>query len=380
LLAGRKFQPAGILGSGKYGSSGNCKPNMFQVMGLPEHISKDLAGLGNFSIAKSTWSTYKSSERLLLMCQAECKVKFDWPIKTENVLLFIHWLVFVRGVKGSTVSSYLSGVRQLHIMKGMEAQDLRPDIVKMVIKGQEHKDRAKEREGTGNNRIPMTVELMKVLKEKIRTWNKPWNTRLLIWAVSTIAFHGAFRIHEILCKTESFFDPQYTLLTEHVTMTEDDRGRKILHVRLSCPKERKDGKIVIVDIFESGCSICPIKAFSRWKARQEPEIGMPLFRQPDGTPLTGKKLNSILAELMTAEAKEGGGKIKSHSFRIGVASEMGYEGFEDAEVKAGGRWSSRAFETYMKTPRTKRASIAKRIAELGELRGGEQRRRSTIRK
>ena len=62
------------------------------------------------------------------------------------------------------------------------------------------------------------------------------------------------------------------------------------------------------------------------------------------------------------------GKIKTHSFRIGMASELGTEGFEDGEVKAAGRWSSRAFETYIRTPRTKRASIAKKIAELGRKR------------
>ena len=370
MFAGREFTPASIQGSAKYGNSGNCKQNMFQYMGLPEHISHDLAGLGNFSLARSTWSTYKSSERLLLMCQSECKKKFDWPVTVENVLIFVHWLVFVRGVKGSTVSSYLSGLRQLHILKGMDAPNLRPDIVKMVIKGKEHQDRAERREGTRDTRLPMTVELMKALKEKIRTWDKPWNTRLLIWAVSTMAFHGAFRIHELLCRTESFFDPQYTLLTEHVTMTTDNRGRKILHVKLNCPKEQKNGQITIVDIFESGCSICPIKAFTRWKDRQEPKTGMPLFRQPDGTPLTGRKLNSILGNLM-ADKETGTRKIRTHSFRIGVTSELGYEGFDDEEVKAGGRWSSRAFETYMRTPRTQRANIARKIAELGNRRGRE---------
>jgi hypothetical protein len=40
-------------------------------------------------------------------------------------------------------------------------------------------------------------------------------------------------------------------------------------------------------------------------------------------------------------------------------------GFEDGEVMVAGRWSSRAFEGYMRNPRTKRASIAKEIAKLG---------------
>ena len=56
-------------------------------------------------------------------------------MKPENILLFIHWLITVRGVKGGTVSSYLSGVRQLHILKGLDGSELTPEIVKLVLKG-----------------------------------------------------------------------------------------------------------------------------------------------------------------------------------------------------------------------------------------------------
>lgn len=209
---------------------------MFQHMDLPENVKNSLAELGNFGVARSTWSTYKTAERLLLMCQNDCKVKFSWPLVTENTLLFVHWLITVRGVKEGTVNSYLAGVRQLHILKGIDPPNLRPEVVKLILKGKRNKDMAEKRDGGTDNRIPMTVELMKVLKEKIRTWDKLWNTRLLIWAVATMAFHGAFRIHELLCRAESFFDPQYTLLTEHVTMSTDSSGKKILHVKLNSPK------------------------------------------------------------------------------------------------------------------------------------------------
>ena len=40
---------------------------------------------------------------------------------------------------------------------------------------------------------------------------------------------------------------------------------------------------------------------------------------------------------------------------------MGKMGYTDAEIKAVGRWSSNAFETYMKLPRTKRSKMARDI-------------------
>jgi hypothetical protein len=302
----------------------------------------------------------------MLMCQKEHRVEFCWPWSVENVLLFVHWLVAVRNVKEGTVKSYLSGVRQLHVTKGLDVPNLRPDVVKLILKGKKNMDAAASRMTEQNGRQPMTVDLMKTLKEEIRLWDKPWNTRLLVWCVCTLAFHGAFRIHEILCKTESFFDPDYTLLTEDVTMTTDKAGKRTIHVKLKSPKEQKGKHATIVDVFESGNSLCPVKAFIRWKARQNCEIGSPLFRDIDGTPLTGKKINTIMKKMLKGESASVTGKYSSHSFRMGIASLLGSEGFEDDEIKAAGRWSSRAFETYVKTDRTKRASMGRAIAKIAK--------------
>jgi hypothetical protein len=73
LCAGSMFTPMSIPGSAKYSSTGNCNPQLFRKMNLPEEVKISLAELGNFGVAKSTWSTYKSAERLLLKCQADCK-------------------------------------------------------------------------------------------------------------------------------------------------------------------------------------------------------------------------------------------------------------------------------------------------------------------
>ena len=38
---------------------------------------------------------------------------------TENTLLFMYWLIEERKLKVATVNSYLAGIRQVHIMKGL---------------------------------------------------------------------------------------------------------------------------------------------------------------------------------------------------------------------------------------------------------------------
>ena len=84
----------------------------------------------------------------------------------------------------------------------------------------------------------------------------------------------------------------------------------------------------------------------------------------DGTAMTGHKMNEILKELLTPHLGTGKGKITTHSFRAGIATLLAGKGFDDEEIMSVGRWHSRAFEAYIKKPRTKRASIAKRVAEM----------------
>jgi hypothetical protein len=88
------------------------------------------------------------------------------------------------------------------------------------------------------------------------------------------------------------------------------------------------------------------------------EKDQPAFRFSSGVPLTGGKLNGLLKEWL-GKAVPG---ISAHSFRIGAASLMGKLGFSDKDVKAVGRWGSRAFEGYIRLPRTKRRLVAEKLA------------------
>ena len=54
----------------------------------------------------------------------------------------------------------------------------------------------------------------------------------------------------------------------------------------------------------------------------------------------------------------------THPFRAGIASLLAEKGLSDEEIRSIGRWHSRAFEAYVKKPRTRRATLAKTIAEL----------------
>jgi hypothetical protein len=340
---------------------------MFTSYDIPRDVAESLAAVGSFGLAKSTWSTYRTAERQLLQCQKDTKASMELPLSQNQVLIYIDWLIRARKVKSSTISSYLAGVRQLHLVKGIDPPNIRSAAVRMILKGKSHMDSIEDRAEPKTKRLPMTLNLMRLLKAKIRVWDQPEDKRLLTWAVCTAAFHGSFRIHEILARESKTFDPDFTLLGKDVKLTTsliDGCERRRLSFYLKSPKEDRTGKTVVVDVYETFGSTCPVKAFRKWSKQANIQDDKPLFCSKQGKPLTGRVLNSNVKSLLEDHIDYGIGGIWSHSFRAGIPSLMAEKGFQDKEIQITGRWNSRAFEFYTKNPSTNRERITRRLGKM----------------
>ena len=362
----RKFEPAAVPGSTKYGGQGNVKQELFDKSELPEHVKVKLTSWINHGKANGTWSSYRTAERMALLCQKEIGRKFSWPMTTDDTLTYVYYLVEVRGLRVATVNNYLSGIRQLHVTKGLQPPKLRDEIVRQALKGRanmEVRERSCKESGS-QGRLPMTIALMKLLKEKVRTSDLENSTKLMVWAVSTLLFFGAFRISELVSRHESTYDPDQTLLARDVRRVENEDGG-VLEIKLKCPKERKSGDPTVVDVFEAKGSLCPIKAFDKWSRKREAPGNLPLFCHEDGTPLTCRKFNQYLKNLLGKHSNFAGGSISAHSFRAGITTILGSKGFSEEEIKLVGRWSSRAFAVYVKGQRTQRAVLARQLGKIG---------------
>ena len=153
-------------------------------------MKKSLATWSNHSKSNATWSSYRTAEKMLLLCQKKYKTKFEWPMTKDNTYMWIYWLVEDRGLISATISNYLSGARQLHVAKGLEPPQLRDEQVKDILKGRSNMEAAKSSSfRTKEGRMPMTIPLMKLLKGKIGHSNMDPDMKLLLWTVSTLAFH-----------------------------------------------------------------------------------------------------------------------------------------------------------------------------------------------
>ena len=89
-------------------------------------------------------------------------------------------------------------------------------------------------------RLPMTIPVMKLLKRLLSDSPMTQSRKRLLWAVSCLAFHGSFRIHELLSKAEGRFDPTTTLMGSDVRFVKtkiDGVLEDILVIHLKAPRK-----------------------------------------------------------------------------------------------------------------------------------------------
>ena len=362
---GRIFEPTRITGQ-KYGPKGLFTKNSFNAR-LPNNIKAALATAANHNISANTWKTYKSALNQLEKCQEFYNRVFHFPMNKEDVLIYVAWLLYEKKLKATTVEVYLSALRQVHLSKGHVVKELRPDIVKTVLGGQKNIDSLRKEESS--NRLPVTLNMMKLIKIELNKIDGQKGFRQLVWAVVTLCFFGAFRIHELLAKQVTNFDPINTLLSEDFrirTVRVGNEKVKMITVKVKSPKESRCVNNKLIDVYENNGPLCPVRACEKWLKYAPPmKKGLPMFRMADGTPLTGRKLNSVLRKIFKPHIPAGKGYVSSHSFRAGIASLMGSMGYGDEDIMAVGRWSSQCFERYIKLPRTKRLKMAREMGSWG---------------
>ena len=347
----------------KYGGRGMYSVNSFNVR-LPNQIKAALASMANHGLSASTWKTYNSAMTQLEKCQVHYKRSFAFPMNNEDILLFVTFLLCEKKLKANSVEVYMSALRQIHLAKGYVVKELRPDLVKAILAGKKNMDDMHKM--AHEIRLPVTINMLKLLKLELNNIEGQKGFRKLVWAVAMICFFGAMRIHEILARNVTYFDPINTLLGQDLKLKTVRLGNekvKIIQIKIKAPKESRCVKNKIIDIYKNGGKLCPVRALENWLNTAPPvKKGLPFFRMADGTPFTGRKLNDVLRTCFKKHIPPTKGYISSHSFRGGLASLMGLMGYSDEDIMAVGRWSSQCFENYVKLPRTKRLKMAREMA------------------
>ena len=102
----------------------------------------------------------------------------------------------------------------------------------------------------------------------------------------------------------------------------------------------------------SGARGCPVHMLERrYHERRECDMYVskhaPLFVLSDGTPLSARVARAYLQRALRAVGVTPD-QFTCHSFRIGRASEMRRQRYDDSSIMKAGRWSSSAYKLYLR--------------------------------
>lgn len=245
---------------------------------------------------------------------------------------------------------YLSGVRALHIEQGFPDPLINCLRLQRVVRG------IKRCQGSpSSSRLPITDDLMLVIW---RSLDLRLADHCMFWAACSLGYFGFLRASEFTVPNLSSFSSSLHLGVQDIAVDSP--------VAPSCMRIKIKGSKT--DPFRKGCFIhigvgrpplCAIHALMTFLTLRGDAPG-PLFLFQSGQPLSRSVLTDWLRQIMASARIPG--NFSSHSFRIGAATVAARNGVPDHLIQSMGRWSSNAYQLYIRTPSDVLAALSKKLA------------------
>ena len=279
---------------------------------------------------------------------------------TEQLLCSYASFLADEGLAPQTIKSYLSALRNMQLSLGFP--DPREQSALPVLKRvQAGISRCRLLKGTPSRvRLPLTAHILSKIGEFLRASAHP--ERVVLWAVSTAAFFGFFRLGELLPASREAYNPRTHLSWGDVALDSRISPSMVqFHLRQSKCDQAGIGADVVVG--RTGRELCPVIAVLAYIEERGSQPG-PFFLDVDKRPVLKPwfvaQLRGVLSALGFPPLDFAG-----HSFRIGVATTAAMAGVEDSMVQTLGRWQSSAFLQYIRTPKERLAAMSVTLAAPG---------------
>ena len=114
--------------------------------------------------------------------------------------------------------------------------------------------------------------------------------------------------------------------------------------KLIFSSSKSSGRPASISIKATGKRHCPLSLLQKYLTLRSTEPG-PLFIFRDGHPINRTYFNKILSAAKKVAKLTG--RITTHSFRIGAATNAAAMGFSTQQIKIMGRWKSDAYSSYV---------------------------------
>ena len=280
------------------------------------------------------------------------------PITLEKVTLFIAY-AGTQGLAASTIEVYLAGLRFFRLLDDptCSAPTFHTPYTNLITRGIRRVNAARM---PSQIRLPITTGMM--LKIKASLAREPHSfENMLVWAAACTGFFGFLRCSEFLAPDNAPFDPRVHLCVADLHYIRSD-SQHHMEVRIKASKVDQFRVGTTIALGATSEELCPVAAILDFLAARWNTPGA-LFINSDGTPMRRRQfVSKIQHALHLAGVNER--HFNGHSFRIGAATSASQAGVPETTIKLLGRWSSMAYQQYIRPSTPELAAVSKRIAGL----------------
>lgn len=253
----------------------------------------------------------------------------------QDVVLFISYC-FEKGLAPKTISTYIAGINYYHRVHNWSGvTDV--FVVKKMLEGCHRSRRTKD------ERAPITKVVLQAICCALPSVCYDSFETTLFKALFVVAYFGLFRVSELV-------SPSNTMRGSPIQFSDvnlDTQGKSV-NICLHTFKTNHRGATVTVKLpcETDDSNICPVGALQAF-VTVRPKIQGPFFCHASGMPVIRQQFSAVLSKCI-AKTKFSSAHYRSHSFRIGRASDLAAMGISMKSIMQLGRWQSQAYKLYLR--------------------------------
>eukprot|EP00795_Rhopilema_esculentum_P014765 gene14765-5872_t len=329
----------------------HCNPRGSPSASAVSTLDESWQTLLTQSLSVNTRKTYSSAQKqFITFCQQNEFLHDNESLPSPASELTLLRFIGKAGktCQASTLKVYLAGVRALHIPEGY------PDPVRGL--------RRVKSTNAAPIKLPITALILNTNKVQLDLTKFD---DAMLWSACCAAFFGFLKAAEFTASSNHFSEELHLSLDK--ISVDKMPVPSVVTITLSRSKTEPFGKGCSISLARSDSVLCPVTALMTYIRLRGQRSG-PLFQFSNGAFLTKSRLNNWLQKSLLSASWNG--RYTPHSFRVGAASTAASLGFPEYLIKALGRWSSEAYQAYIKLSQTRLITASKCLASASTLGSG----------
>ena len=240
-------------------------------------------------------------------------------------------------------------------MRSLHIDEVFPDPLLNCLRLQRVVRGIKRAQGSSScSRLPITDGLMMVI---FKSLDLSVPDHCMFWAACNLGYFGFLRSAEFTVPNLASFSSTLHLCVQDIAV-DSAIDPSCLRINIKASKTDTFRKDCFIHIRKGRFPLCALQAVLQYLSLRG-SSGGPFFLLQDGRPLSRALLTSWIRQIMVAAGIPG--NFSSHSFRIGASTIAARNGFPDHLIQLLGRWTSNAFQLYIRTPSEALAGLSSRL-------------------